>query len=61
MRRMNWLQAPTVFWLSEGTQFSQLLNVHGVSDVRKIEIRPAGPLVSEPSAFEAEMTIEKLK
>jgi hypothetical protein len=42
-------------------QFSQLLNVHGVNDVRKIEICPAGPLVPEPSAFEAKMTIEKLK
>ena len=37
--------------------FSQLFNVHGVSDVRQKEI----PLVLEPSPFEAEIAIEKLK
>ena len=41
--------------------FSQLLNVYGVNDVRKTEILTAEPLVPQPSAFEAEMTIEKLK
>ena len=41
--------------------FSQLLNVHGVNDVRQTEIHTAEPLVPEPSAFEFEMTIEKLK
>jgi hypothetical protein len=41
--------------------FSQLLNVHGVNDVRKKEIRTAEPLVPQPSVFEAEMTIDKLK
>jgi hypothetical protein len=41
--------------------FFQLLNVHGVSDVRQTEIRTAVPLVPEPSAFEVEMAIEKLK
>jgi hypothetical protein len=41
--------------------FSQLLNVHGVNDVTKTEIRTAEPLVPQPSAFEAEMSIEKLK
>jgi len=41
--------------------FSQLLNVHGVNDVRKTEIHTAEPLVPEPSAFEVEMAIEKLK
>jgi len=41
--------------------FSQLLNVHGVNDVRKTEIRTAEPLVPQPSAFDAEMTIENLK
>ena len=41
--------------------FSQLLNVHGVNDVRKTEIHTAEPLVSETSAFEVEMAIEKLK
>jgi hypothetical protein len=40
---------------------SQLLNVHGVNDVRQIEIHTVEPLVSQPSAFEVEMAIEKLK
>jgi hypothetical protein len=38
--------------------FSQILNVHGDSDVRQTEIHTA--LVSEPSAFEVEMAVEKL-
>jgi len=41
--------------------FSQLLNIHGVNDVRQTEIHRAGPLVPEPSAFEIEVAIEKLK
>ena len=41
--------------------FSQLLNVHGVNDVRQAEIHTAEPLVPEPSAFEVELAIEKLK
>ena len=41
--------------------FSQLLNVHGVHDVRQIETHTAEPLVPEPSAFEVEFAIEKLK
>jgi hypothetical protein len=40
---------------------SQLLNVHGDKDVKQTEIRTAEPLVPEPSAFEVEMAIEKLK
>jgi hypothetical protein len=41
--------------------FSQLLNVHGDNDVKKTEIHTAEPLVPEPSAFDVEMAIEKLK
>jgi len=41
--------------------FSQLLNVHEVKDVRQAEIHTAEPLVPEPSAFEVELAIEKLK
>jgi hypothetical protein len=41
--------------------FSQILNVHGVSDVRQAEIHTAEPLVPEPSALEVELAIEKLK
>jgi hypothetical protein len=37
------------------------LNVCGVCDVRQTEIHTAEPLVPEPSAFEVEMAIEKLK
>ena len=41
--------------------FSQLLNVHGVKDVRQAEIHTVEPLVPEPSAFEVELAIGKLK
>jgi len=41
--------------------FSQLLNVHGVTNVRQTEIHTAEPLVPEPSASEVELAIEKLK
>jgi len=37
------------------------LNVHGVSDIRQTEIHTAEPLVHEPSSFECEIAIEKLK
>jgi hypothetical protein len=37
------------------------LNVLGVNDVRQTEINTAEPLVPEPSAFEIEMAIEKIK
>jgi len=43
-----------------GNHFSQLLNVHGVNDVRQREIQTEPP-VPEPSAFDFEMAIEKLK
>ena len=42
-------------------RFSQLLNIHGVNDIRQTEIHTAEPLVPEPSAFEVEMVSEKLK
>jgi hypothetical protein len=41
--------------------FSQLLNVHNVSDGRQIEIHTAEPLVSGPSRLEVEIAIAKLK
>jgi hypothetical protein len=41
--------------------FSQLLNVHGVNDVRQTEIHTAGSLVTDPIAFDFETGIEKLK
>ena len=41
--------------------FYQLPNVHGVNDVGQTEIHTAEPQVPETSAFEVEMTTEKLK
>jgi hypothetical protein len=41
--------------------FSQLLNVHNVSDVRQIEVHTAEPLVPGSSRLEAEIAIAKLK
>ena len=42
--------------------FSQLFNVHGVKDVGQAETHTAAePLVPEPSAFEVELAIGKLK
>jgi hypothetical protein len=35
--------------------FSQLLNVHSVSDVRQIEVHTAEPLAPGPSRLEAEI------
>jgi hypothetical protein len=43
------------------SHFFQLLNVHGVNDVRQREIHTAEPLVPELSASESELAIEKLK
>ena len=43
------------------SHFCQLLNVNGVNDVRQTETHTAEPLVSEPSAFEFEVAIEKPK
>jgi len=40
---------------------SQLLHAHGLNDVTQTEIHTAEPLVPEPSAFEVEMAIKKLK
>jgi hypothetical protein len=41
--------------------FSQLLNVHGISDVRQIEIHTAEPLVPDPHLLGVEIAIAKLK
>jgi hypothetical protein len=41
--------------------FSQLFNVHNVSDVRQIEVHTAKPLVPGPSRLEFEIVIAKLK
>jgi hypothetical protein len=41
--------------------FSQLLNVHNVSDVRQIEVHTVEPLVPGPSRLEVEIAIAKFK
>jgi hypothetical protein len=41
--------------------FSQLLNVHSVSDVRQIELHTAEPLVPGPIRLEVQTPIVKLK
>jgi hypothetical protein len=41
--------------------FCQLLNAHGVNDVRQTEMHIAEPLIHEPSSFELEITTEKLR
>jgi len=41
--------------------FSQLLNVHGVNDVRQAEIHTAEPLVPKSTALEGEVAIETVK
>jgi hypothetical protein len=41
--------------------FSQILNLHGFSDVRQAEIHTVEPLVPEPSALGVELAIENLK
>jgi hypothetical protein len=41
--------------------FSQLLNVHNVSDVRQIEVHKVEPLAFGPSQLEIEIAIAKLK
>jgi hypothetical protein len=41
--------------------FNQVLNVHGVDDVRQIDIHMAEPLVPEPSLVEVEIAVGKLK
>jgi hypothetical protein len=41
--------------------FSQLLDVHNVSDVRQIGVHTTEPLVPGPSHFEVEIAIVKLK
>jgi len=42
-------------------RFYKLFSIHGVNDVRQTGIHTAEPLVSESSAFEFEVAIEKLK
>jgi hypothetical protein len=45
-------------WKSD---FSKLLNVHNVSDIRQIEVHTAEPLVHGPNRLEVEIAIANLK
>jgi hypothetical protein len=61
MSRVIWLLTPHNIMARWWKHSSQLLNVHGVNDVRHTEIHTAEPLVPQPSAFEVELAIGKLK
>jgi hypothetical protein len=54
------LQSPTVFCIG-GRTISLLLNVHRVRDVRQIDIHTTEPLIPEPSPFDTEIAIAKLR
>jgi hypothetical protein len=41
--------------------FNQVLNVHGVHDVRQLDIHMPEPIVPEPSLIEVEIAVGKLK
>jgi hypothetical protein len=41
--------------------FSQLLNVHGISNVRQMEIYTTELLVPDPNLFDVQIAIAKLK
>jgi hypothetical protein len=41
--------------------FNQVLNVHGVHDVRQMDICMVEPLVPEPSLVKVEIAVEKVK
>jgi len=61
MRKATWLQTPTSIAARWRNYFSQLFNVHGVTDVGQAEIHTAEPLIPEPSASDVELAIDKLK
>jgi len=58
---VTWLQTPTVFWLQLEESFLSTIERTWLNDGRQCGIHTAEPLVPEPSAFEVEMAIEKLK
>jgi len=55
MRMVIYLQIP------QGRRTCQLLTVHGGYDGRQIEMHRAELIVPEPSSFEVEIAIKKLK
>jgi len=52
---------PHIILVTWRNHFSQLLNVHGINDVRQTEIHSAEPIAPEPNASKVKMVIEKLK
>jgi len=58
---VTWWQTPILLWLGGGTISPSYSTCMGVKDVGQAEIHTAEPLVPEPSAYEVELAIEKLK
>ena len=48
---VHWVADSHSILAARRNHFSQLLNVHGVNDVRQKEIHTVEPLVPEPSHF----------
>jgi len=48
-------------WARRMNHFFQLLNVHGVNDVRQKGLHTAETPVPEPCVFDVEMAVGKLK
>jgi len=61
MIRVIWLQTATVFWLRGGAISLSYWMCMGLMQLRQKEKHTAGPPGPEPSVFEFEMAIEKLK
>jgi len=62
MRKVTWLQTPTVLWLGGGTISSSYSTCMGLRALgRQKYVHTAEPLVPEPSAAEVELAIDKLK
>jgi hypothetical protein len=60
-KKGNLVADPPQYFDRWRTEFSQLLNVHGVNDVRQMEIHTVEPLMGESNAFEVDVAIGKLK
>jgi hypothetical protein len=57
----DWVADPYSIVARWSNYFFQLLNVLEVNDVSQTQIHTAEPLVLDPSAFEVELVIQKLK
>ena len=60
MRKVTWLQTPTVLWLGGGTISPSYSMCMGLRMLGRQKYT-AEPLVPEPSASEVELAIDKLK